>query len=222
MRATWRIGWWASLLLILPVLVAAPPAPSSIALRPVPRPDFRVRVHTDRSVYEVGDPVQVRFRASEDCRIYIFNTDSEGVTRQIFPNYYDRNNTVRADKPYTIPFGRYLLVATGPAGTESLRLVAYRRSWKALDPWERFPTDDPFPRREVQPDSMRNRVEAEARGQGDAPSGPQEKERRGVSIFPIPPERWDGYAEDSATFRVRSHAEEPDGWGEWSRPELRD
>ncbi len=129
-------------------------------IRPRPPADFNVTVDTDQSVYYVGEAVEVRFRASDDCRVYIFNTDSEGVTHQIFPNYYDRENTIERNRRYSIPIGRYWLVATGPAGTESLRIVAYRRPWRALEPWSDFSSGggDPFPRRSIAPDEMRKRV----------------------------------------------------------------
>jgi hypothetical protein len=189
---------------------------NSIAIRPRPIPEFTVSIDTDQEVYYVGEAVEIDFRASEDCRVYIFNTDSDGVTRQIFPNYYDQDNLVRGGRHYTIPTGRYRLVTTGPAGSESLRILAYRRPWRALESWNEFPSGgtDPFPRRSLIPDEMRKRVESEAK------AAPREYpntsgERGGLSIVPIPRDRfYYDYAEKSVQFRVRSYRESHD----WPEP----
>jgi Domain of unknown function (DUF4384) len=196
-----------------------------VAIRPRPYPDFTVTVDTDRQVYYVGEAVEVRFRASDDCRVYIFNTDSDGVTRQVFPNYYDRDNALRGDHAYTIPIGRYRLVATGPPGGESLRIVAYRRAWRALEPWDDFSSGgrDPFPQRSVAPDEMRKRVEGEARGgQEDSAKPSQSGRRGGLAIVPMPPDRYYyDYAEDSTRFKVQSRRYYPDPWGDGPPPVLR-
>jgi hypothetical protein len=175
------------------------------AMRPRPIPNFTVTVETDSDIYTVGETVGVRFRASDDCWVYIFNTDSDGVTRQVFPNYFDRDNAVRANRRYSIPIGRYWLVATGPPGTESLRIVAYRRAWQSLESWNEFSAGEPFPLRSVAPDEMRKRVGGEARaGQGDR-SQAQQYGGGGLAIVPIPSNAYYyDYAEDATRFRVQS------------------
>ena len=185
-----------------------------LAFRPSPRPDFTVTVDTDRGVYYVGDSVEVRFRASDDCWVYIFNTDSEGVTRQIFPNYYDRDNALEGNRRYAIPVGRFRLVTTGPAGSESLRIIAYRRLWRALDPWNEFSAGEPFPRRSVAPNDMRGRVESEARAAQEQDSkNAQGGGREGLGLIPVPRDRYYYvYAEDTARFRVQSRRYYLDSW----------
>ncbi len=178
-----------------------------LAVRPRPLADFTVTVDTDRGVYDIGDNVEVRFRASDDCYVFIFNTDSDGVTRQIFPNFYDRNNVLQANRRYRIPTGLYRLVTTGPPGSESLRILAYRYPWRALDPWNEFSSSEPFPRRAVAPDAMGGRVEREARTA-------QEQDSKGaLGIVPVPGDRYYRlYAEDTVRFRVQSRHYYPDPW----------
>jgi hypothetical protein len=174
-----------------------------------PRERFWVTLDTDRAVYDVGESVQVRFRASQDCVVYIFNTDSDGVTRQIFPNYFDRDNSIRANRQYSIPDRRYLLVTTGPPGRESLHIMAYSRKWRALEPWNEFRPSDPFPRRGMGGAEMRQRVEDEARKEQEIQPGSPGGRGGGLRIVPVPPERYYDYAEDRTHFRVEWRRYEP-------------
>jgi hypothetical protein len=180
------------------------PGPDVRSVQIRPRERFSVSVDTDRGVYGVGDAVTVRFRASEDCVVYIFNTDSDGVTRQIFPNYYDRENSLSANRGYSIPNRRYWLVTTGPSGRESLHIVAYRRNWRALEPWNEFRPSDPFPRRAVGAGDMQKRVEKEAR-EADPPKNDGGR-GGGLRIVPVPR---DDYAEAWAHFEVRARRYDP-------------
>ena len=170
--------------------------PEAIVVEPPTRGRFTVNVSADRNTYEIGDRVRISFSASHDARVYIFNTDAEGVRRQIFPNYYDRDNQVRAGRTYTIPDSNYALRVTGPSGEESIQIVAYRAYWRALRDWSDFRQGDPFPRRSISPQQMKERVEREARQS-------IQEGARSLSIVPEPEDRYHNYAEDRDYFTVR-------------------
>ena len=86
-------------------------APEALIVKPAPG-DVRVRIQTDRSRYRVGESVQIRFWVSEPAYVYIYNVDSRGRVRLIFPNRFDANNRVpgrRAPAPrrrVPLPGGR--------------------------------------------------------------------------------------------------------------------
>lgn len=182
----------------------------SIEVIPEPSRDFSVRVDSDENRYYVGESVRIRFSASHDAHVYIFNTDSSGVTRQIFPNYYDRDNFVRGGRTYTLPRSGYSLRVTGPEGSERLRIVGYRREYRALRQWHEFRSSDPYPRRSVSPEAMSERIRTEVRQEGsggmiridrEIESGPRAGQRESLRIVPEP-DRFD-YAEDYDFFTVR-------------------
>lgn len=119
-------------------------------VRVVPRPAngrFDVDISTNRATYEVGDSVRIQFRANRDAYVYVFSTDARGRSRQIFPNFWDRDNFVRAGRTYTIPRGGYDLVAEPPYGRETISIVAVRSRSGIPDRFRTFSRNDPFPSR---------------------------------------------------------------------------
>ena len=100
--------------------------------------DLEVDVWTDQDSYYIGDRIDVYFHVNRDAYVYIFNTDTHGVTRQIFPNYYDRDNYVRGGVVYTIPDRGYSLEITGPTGREYVRAIAVTELRDFLRRYESF------------------------------------------------------------------------------------
>ncbi|MEQ8820594.1 MAG: DUF4384 domain-containing protein [Sumerlaeia bacterium] len=79
----------------------------------------------NQRTYTIGERVGFTFRVDQDAYVFLFSTDGQGRTRQLFPNAYDRQNYLRAGVTYTIPDrGEYGLVASEPAGREVFSLVA--------------------------------------------------------------------------------------------------
>lgn len=112
---------------------------------PRPRPGFDVDIWTDRRTYEIGDLIRIYFRVTRPCYVYIFDTDTRGVTRQIFPNYFDPDNYVVPGRTYFIPDPSYKLRVVGPPGREELRIVAVRYRALIYERRHRFGPSDPFP-----------------------------------------------------------------------------
>lgn len=121
------------------------PAPQRIVVGPG-RDRMGAEIWTDHNDYYNGSKVRITFRATRDAYVYIFDTDTNGVTRQIFPNYYDTDNFVRGDAAYSIPDRNYSLTVAGPAGRESLEIVAVsERSQRIVREYEDFSSRRPFP-----------------------------------------------------------------------------
>lgn len=92
-----------------------------------PAPDWyyplQVDVWSDRQIYDLGDCVGLSVRTDRDAFVYVYTTDTSGVTRQLLPNYYDRDNFVRGGSVKQLPSGRYRLEADSP-GWETISVVA--------------------------------------------------------------------------------------------------
>ncbi|MCX7625948.1 MAG: DUF4384 domain-containing protein [Candidatus Sumerlaeaceae bacterium] len=167
-------------------------ASSRVAI--VPRPldgILKVDISTDRTRYHIGDPIRIYFSVNRDAYVFIFNTDAAGVSRQIFPNYYDRDNFVRAGRQYMIPDRSYDLEVTGPPGTEKLTIVAVAQHFPFLDEWHNYSRRNPYPAARDGAAALVRRIESFR-------SEPPARETRAVR--PIPRENF--WAEDWTTFYV--------------------
>ncbi len=196
---------------------------------PVPRRYFNIDVWTDRRTYYNGDNIRVYFRANRDAYVFIFDTDPSGVTRQLFPNWYDRDNFVQAHRTYSIPDYNYDLRVTGPRGREYLRAVAVRSKPNFLDPFYRFRSGEPFPRIERGPRAM---IE-ELKKHGSKAEKHERKSETKVSperIVPVPPappppSRPYNYAESATSFYVRDGDywwHDPNDRYDWEPPDYYD
>jgi len=186
-----------------------PPYNPPVRYRP-----FDVRVWTDSSSYLPGDRIRISFRSSKDAYVYLFDTDTQGVTRQIFPNYYDQDNFVRAGRTYSIPDRGYSLLIDGPRGREHLDITAVRERWGSLRSYGQFRKNDPYPRRhggykelqrKVQDESAhRYRNQSKEFNKGEVRRGYNQRNRIEVQPVPYPPVRRTEVAYNSTSFLVRN------------------
>lgn len=184
------------------------PEPKGVIPQPVPpiHQRFVVTLRTDRSVYYPGDVMRVTFYVSRDCYLYIFDTDTRGVQRQIFPNYFDRDNRIPGGRSYFIPDPSYVLRVTGPAGYESLRAVAVADRYPICQPYEMHRQDDPYPQRSAE-GLMRSLSEAPRPSPKSGKGGGKDDKNiifqpapQGVQPVPVPAYQ---YAEARASFYVQ-------------------
>ncbi len=116
-----------------------------IIIRP-PDDHLKVRVWTDHRSYVEGEAIRIYFWANEDSYLYIYDTDTRGDTRQIFPNYFDRDNFIRGGRVYSIPDRGYNLTVTGPEGREYLEAIAVSHHRNIRLPHHDWRRSEPFPR----------------------------------------------------------------------------
>ncbi len=114
--------------LLTGLLLAAGPAASQRAAAATLIDPLVADVWVDKgenAVYRVGDPVAVYFRASEDCYMVIYDIDTDGRTRILFPQYPD-DGFVYGGRTYRLPdyYNRFALMVHGPRGVEYIRAVA--------------------------------------------------------------------------------------------------
>ncbi len=119
-----------------------PPDPG----RPGSRGSIDVDVWTNRRTYSSGQPVQIRVRTDEDAYLFVYSTDGDGVTHQLLPNYYERDNFVRAHRTFEMPSRRYELIATGE-GRDTIHVIAVERpekNWKLPPHFRTYSEKEPF------------------------------------------------------------------------------
>ena len=99
------------------------------------RQDFSVRLWTDRTTYQVGEPIHFYFRAERDCYLNLVDINSKGEISLLFPNRFDSNNSVQGGKTYCIPGDNYgfVLEAMLPTGTDRIYAIASTRPMDVFD-----------------------------------------------------------------------------------------
>ncbi len=90
---------------------------------------LKVEVWTDRgkgAVYTEGEEVGVMVRVSQDAYLYLYYTDANNDTYQIFPNQFHREAWIRGGGIVTIPDSQhgFLFRVKPPFGVESITAVA--------------------------------------------------------------------------------------------------
>ena len=147
-----RCGAWlrgAALVWIGAALAGPAPALAN-GLVPVPvghhapRPPLAVEVWTDReeeAVYYPGEAVAIHFSANDGCYVLVYDIDTEGRIRRLFPAPGDPGY-VPGHQVVTLPGpgAGFDYIVTGPAGIETIEVVASRvplESWEsAEEPWQ--------------------------------------------------------------------------------------
>jgi len=193
-------------IVIEPRVTPVPPVP------PLPPTEygFTADIWADQQVYTVGDLIRINFRVSRPCYVYIFDTDTRGVTHQIFPNYFDPENEVVPGRRYFIPDSTYRLRVTGPPGTEMLRIVAVRYRASLYEDQHQFTPQDPFP---TYPEGSRGFLrEYQRQEKGPAASATPKSEmrtRRGDEQKSLSPSRKEVSGAEAGARRPESIRVEP-------------
>jgi hypothetical protein len=156
-----KVHFTTAMLVLAALVIGSSPAVAqrddsrAMTIRPEPdhgrggdrdrRRDLDIRVWTGQSTYEVGDSARIYFRTNRDAYVYIYSTDPRGVTTQIFPNYYDRENWVEGGRNYRLPRGNYRMRITPPTGREVITAYAVAARSSGRGP-RRSSSENPFPR----------------------------------------------------------------------------
>ena len=99
-------------------------------LQDIKNPDkvFKVELWADRKdgKYKVGDEVAFFFKADKDCRVTLFNVGTSGNVQILFPNKFQKDNLVKADKEYRFPAkeAEYLFRFKKPGGEDLVKAIA--------------------------------------------------------------------------------------------------
>ena len=79
--------------------------------------------------YAIGEPVRIYVETNQDAYVTVLNTDPAGQTTQLFPNQYQPDNFIRANRAVEVPdpSSRSRIVVAGSVGDELLKVVASTR-----------------------------------------------------------------------------------------------
>jgi hypothetical protein len=121
-----RVRWLLGALMI--GLILAPPAARARAVG--------VDIWTDRgkdAVYEPGEPVEIKVRASDDGYLLVYDIDSEGYVRVLYP-YEGSSGYVAGRQTYRVPpyQSGLQLVVQGPVGQGYIVAIVSREPFNAL------------------------------------------------------------------------------------------
>ncbi|MBA7710790.1 hypothetical protein ES703_119737 [subsurface metagenome] len=90
---------------------------------------FELSVWPDKgegAVYREGEKVIFHFRANKDCYVYLYHMDSSGMVNVIFPNGYNEENFIKANRTYSIPSSlmNFDFIVVPPFGSEMIKAIA--------------------------------------------------------------------------------------------------
>jgi hypothetical protein len=121
-----------------------------------PQGTLEVTIWLDRdngSLYYSGEEVKTYFKVNKDAYVAIYDITPNGEIQLIFPNGYDRDNFVRANRNYTLPTDsattRYRLQLTSETGggKEIFQIVASTQPLGFLDDLlKKVQSGDVFPK----------------------------------------------------------------------------
>jgi len=83
-------------------------------------------VDHENLVYKLGDTVKFYVKANKDCYITLLDIGTTGKTHIIFPNKFQRTNSVKAGQVVSLPraIDNYDFKATGARGKEVVKVIA--------------------------------------------------------------------------------------------------
>ena len=122
-RARWLLG-----ALMIGLFFFAPPVAPARAMG--------VEVWTDRgkdAVYEPGEPVEIKVRASDDGYLLVYDIDSEGYVHVLYP-YEGSTGYIEGRHAYVVPSSEsgLQLVVQGPVGQGYVVALVSRQPFNAL------------------------------------------------------------------------------------------
>lgn len=172
-----------------------------IQINPVPR-DLQVWIWPDRgegATYFPGETIYMNVEASRDCFLILYNIDTRGHLRILFPYDPWDDNFVRAGEVVTFPrsWDPYSWTVDGPEGTEYVQAIA---SEFPISPpeWPVYLGYSPNPGRVSYDRDLR-----------DFRSGADRFDYIRVVNRKITGRYWDWCATDLASFYVRRHYPRP-------------
>lgn len=118
--------------IVLPAVSQPLIPPSAATIMPIQPPvtppytAFTANFWTDKQHYRIGEPVRFYFKINRNAYVTLMSIGTSGTVRILFPNRYAPNNYCQTGVTYTVPgpSAPEQYIALGPAGTETLRLIA--------------------------------------------------------------------------------------------------
>lgn len=102
---------------------------STAAQAGTPRPgSLQISVSADRTdaTYAIGETVRLTLTSNEDAYVTVLDVGPTGQVTQLFPNQFQTDNHLFANRPIEIAGGTtgVRITAAGPAGAELIKVIA--------------------------------------------------------------------------------------------------
>lgn len=113
-----------------------------------PPPSFDIQLSINKgngSTYAPGENLSVTFRTNRDAYVVLYDIQPNGQVSIIFPNRYDQNNFVRANKTYYLPRQGYNFMIDNTLGTEYIQAVASTKQFVHYNQWQSQFTNSVYP-----------------------------------------------------------------------------
>lgn len=117
------------------VIEKLPKRPVEVAINAI-TPPSGLRLKTSQSRYHIGQYLQLSIQPHENGYLALVHFSSAGKeVQQIFPNVYQKNDQVKANRTYQIPPGKKpkMLEIRGPEGTDVLIAVFSKKPLPKLE-----------------------------------------------------------------------------------------
>lgn len=103
------------------VNVASVPSAPPLSAR-----DLRVEAKVDKSTYKIGEDVVLTARPNKDAYIWVVNVHDDGKMEMLFPNKFNSDNFVGANKEITLPpaGSSYTYTVGGKPGADLVQVFA--------------------------------------------------------------------------------------------------
>ncbi len=113
-----------SLVLLASIAVSQEgPKPEEVIIVSPEKSSLTIEIGVDKTRYSPGERLKLYFNLSRDAYVYIYDIDTQGEVRLIFPNAFVQDSFVKAGK-HTLPDKRYSFVVSGPEGVEFVQAIA--------------------------------------------------------------------------------------------------
>ena len=95
------------------------------------RPHPRVQEYSSDTV-PIGTNIRLEITPDSECYLYLFNIGTSGKTSLLLPNEYGDTNHFYANQTYYLPGQDFGFEITGPAGKETIQILAFSREQSTL------------------------------------------------------------------------------------------
>ena len=92
------------------------------------RNTLSLKLTPSKKHYQLGDEMSLVISSNTACYLHIINFDTSGNVNLLFPNTYQQNNLLMANKVITVPNPQYKMAMSGKIGKEQLWAVCHLQS----------------------------------------------------------------------------------------------
>lgn len=103
-----------------------------------PQPPFKVETWVTskgKKTFRLGEKIAFYVKSEKSGYLYLIDINADNDAMMLFPNYWDRDNFIQANKRITVPGKKFQseLYVTDPTGIDTVIAVVSSRRWPELE-----------------------------------------------------------------------------------------